>query len=91
MTEQYKIELPQQFTIATAMAVSEKMFESLKSGCKEVVIQGERVDRADAAAIQLLCSFAKTANEEHMDFKYANPSESLKKSFGILGMSLYLE
>lgn len=86
MSEQFTIELPQQFTIATAMLVSEKMFESLKSGAKEVKIDGSKVERADASAVQLLCSYAKTASKEHMKFSFKDPSESLKSSFSILGL-----
>ncbi len=87
MSENFTIELPAQFTIATAMPVSEKMFESLKSGAKNVEIDGSKVERADASAVQLLCSYAKTAAKEHLQFYYIDPSEALQKSFSLLGLS----
>lgn len=46
----------------------------------EVSLRAANVVRADAAAIQLLCSFAKTANKEHMLFKLDQPSDEIKKS-----------
>lgn len=87
MSDQFTIELPEQFTIATAMPVSEKMFESLKSGAKNVEIDGSKVERADASAIQLLCSYAITAAKEHLQFSYKEPSEALQNSFLMLGLT----
>ncbi len=86
MSEIFKIDLPEQFTIASVMSVSEKMFESFKSGAKEVSIKASNVVRADAAAVQLLCSFSKTAKDEHMNYSFDTPSDGLRSALETLGM-----
>ncbi len=86
MSEECVIELPEQFTIASVMMISEKMFEAMKSETDIVKIDGSKVERADTAAIQLLCSFAKTANESHIQLGYEKPSEALRNSIDMLGL-----
>lgn len=91
MSEIFEIDLPEQFTIASVMSVSEKMFESFKSGAKEVSIKANNVVRADAAAVQLLCSFSKTAADEHMSYSFYQPSDGLNAAVKTLGMIDFLQ
>lgn len=86
MSDIFEIELPEQFTIATVMSISEKMFESFKSGAKEVSIKANNVARADTAALQLLQSFAQTAKKEHMSFNINDPTDSFIRSIEIIGL-----
>ncbi len=87
MSDNFEIDLPEQFTIASVMSVSEKMFESFKSGAKKVSINASKVVRADAAAVQLLCSFTKTAEDEHMSYSFDQPSDGFNFAIKTLGMN----
>lgn len=80
-----KMVLPEQFTIAAAADVCEILLDFLdKPDC--AVIDGSEVQRADAAAMQVMASFCKTAEKSHLEFEIHKPSDVFMESWQICGL-----
>ncbi len=63
--------------------------QALKSG-HAVVLDAQHVERADTAALQLLCAFFNDARTQQQDIQWKNPSDTLCHSAALLGLSKML-
>lgn len=84
------VDLPEQFTIATVSEVSESLLPLLENAAK-ATINCAQVVRVDAAALQLLASFVKTAKESHLEFSFSDPSQKMIEAAEVIGINEYLE
>lgn len=55
-----------------------------------LLIDGSRVERADAAALQTLYAFLRQAKDMDMQVQWRQPSEALHRSARLLGLSSHL-
>ena len=69
---------------------SETLKQSLAKG-KPVVLNAANVENADGAAMQLLYAFFHDAKANDVALSWDAPSEALKRSASLLGMSTHLE
>lgn len=61
--------------------------QSALSQDKPVVLDGEDVENADGAAMQLLFAFFHDAKAKGLELSWKEPSETLKRSASLLGMT----
>ena len=58
---------------------------------KKVIIDGEQVERIDAASLQLFYSFVEQAREKGVDIAWHAPSDILRHNAKLLGMEEALQ
>jgi len=76
--------------ISTVAELHSQLTEALESG-KPVILGAEKVDRADTAALQLLSVFFNDAGAKQQDIQWNNPSDNLRRSAALLGLSNILK
>lgn len=76
--------------ISSVKDFSKTLIESLDSG-QPVLLNAENVENADGAAMQLLYAFFHDAKASGVDLSWNAPTEALKRSASLLGMSNHLE
>ncbi len=84
-SNQQSIELMSVLTIRE----SEELMSLLKntSQASHVVIDASQVEKLDAAAVQIIASYYKTASQEGATIQWKEPSSVLLDAFQILGLS----
>lgn len=63
------------------------LFAGALAANKTVTLQADKVERADTAGLQLFCAFFKDAHASGMKIVWHEPSETLRKSAGLLGLT----
>ncbi|GAB4510856.1 MAG: hypothetical protein Tsb0026_13290 [Sulfuricaulis sp.] len=76
--------------IRDARALHEKLGTVL-AAATAVVLDGSRVERLDAAAMQVLAGFTRTARERGLALTWQNPSPVLQQAARVLGFESILE
>lgn len=56
-----------------------------------IVVDGSRVERLDAAAMQVLAGFTRAARERGLALTWQSPSPVLQQAARVLGLELILE
>ena len=84
------IHLPAELTIAQAGEFYLQLGERIEKG-RDIVLDGVAVTRIDTAFIQLLFQVQRTLAETSHCIQWVNPSEAIRHSVGLLGMSEQLE
>ncbi|MHB8742658.1 MAG: STAS domain-containing protein [Sulfuricaulis sp.] len=79
---------------ALGIADARKLYSQLSSALTSampVVMDGARVERLDAAAMQVLASFCRTARERGLTLSWQNISPELKQAAQLLGLEPFLQ
>lgn len=76
--------------IGDARALHEKLGAVL-AAATAVVMDGSRIERLDAAAMQVLAGFARAARERGLAFTWQSPSPVLQQAARALGFESILE
>ncbi|HEY5682622.1 MAG TPA: STAS domain-containing protein [Sulfuricaulis sp.] len=63
---------------------------SLLTAAKTVVVDGSRVERLDAAILQVLAGFARSAHERGLALSWHSPSPVLQQAVRVLGLESIL-
>jgi len=84
------VQLPAEPTIAQAGEFYLQLGERIEKGT-DIVLDGVAVTRIDTAFIQLLFQVQRTLAETSHRIQWVNPSEAIRHSVGLLGMSEQLE
>lgn len=91
MSQLTVFEVPERFTIAQAQQVYEQLNGLLENNDVEnIVLDATDVVKIDAAGLQLLLSFYRTATKFHKPVQWRNPSEELIDCANILGLAAEL-
>lgn len=81
-------EIPERFTIAQAQQVYEELNGLLESEeVESIVLDAGEVMKIDAAGLQILLSFYRTAEKFHKSVQWRNPSNEMIDCAAILGVS----
>ncbi len=78
------------FGVTDARLLYDKLGAAL-AGTFPIVMDAGRVERVDAAAMQILANFCRTARERGLALAWRNPSASLQQAARILGLRDLLE
>lgn len=70
--------------ISSVADLYEEMKELFKK--EKVILDGQQVERIDAASLQLIYTFILEAKINDVDVSWRSPSEALKNSASLLGM-----
>jgi anti-anti-sigma regulatory factor len=78
-------------TLAAVLGVTDarQMYDKLDaalSGATALVVDGGHVERVDAAAMQILANFYRTARERGLALVWRNPSTGLLQAAQLLGL-----
>ena len=57
----------------------------------DVVLQADAVEKADTAALQVLCAFFQDAATQKQNISWENPTEVLCRSASLIGVTNLLE
>lgn len=76
--------------IRDARALHEKLGTVLTAGTA-IVVDGSRVERLDAAAMQVLAGFIRAARERGLAFTWQSPSPILQQAARVLGLEQVFE
>lgn len=76
--------------IRDARVMYEKLNTVVTTATK-VVLDGSRVERLDAAAMQVLAAFARTARDHGLVLTWQSPSPILQQAARVLGFESILE
>ncbi len=71
--------------------ISKKLRDALDSSDPTIFLDGEAVERADAAGLQLLAAFFKDAKSQGITLHWRKPSDALKTASRITGLSSLLD
>lgn len=71
--------------------VLHKKLDTVLAAATAVVLDGSRVERLDAAAMQVLAGFARTARERGLALTWQSPSPVLQQAARVLGFESILE
>jgi len=82
----FRIECIEVLDIAGVEAFHAHCLEALETQ-KNIVLNASQVDRVDTAALQVLGAFIQDANIRQQIVQWENPSESLRQSAALLGLS----
>lgn len=85
MSENRVIELPSDVSIMEVEHL-QTQFQQLLAADGELVVNAEKVERVDTAALQLLASFFLSCQQQHRPVHWQTPSEVLHISANLLGM-----
>lgn len=75
--------------IQDARMLHEKL-GSVLTAAKAVVVDGSRVERLDAAIMQVLAGFARSARERGLVVSWQSPSPMLQQAVRVLGFEFIL-
>ena len=89
-TQVNTFELPANVDIATATALRETLLARLQNR-EPLAVSGAGVRHADTAGLQLLLSFFAEAYTSGVDVCLVEPSESLRESARLLGLSEHID
>jgi len=78
------------FGVPDARLLYDKLGAALSSATS-LVVDGGRVERVDAAAMQILAIFCRTARERGLALAWQNPSAGLQQAARMLGLQSMLE
>ena len=70
--------------ISSVTELHEEMKKLFKN--EKVIIDGQQIERIDAASLQLILSFIQEAKVNNVDVVWRSPSEALSNSAKLLGM-----
>lgn len=76
--------------IADARTLHEKLNAAL-AAATPVVMDASRVERLDAAVMQVLTGFCRAARERSLAVTWENPSPSLQQAVRLLGLEAIFE
>ncbi len=76
--------------IRDARALHEKL-NAVLAAATAVVLDGSRIERLDAAAMQVLAGFTRTARKRGLALTWQSPSPVLQQAARVLGFELILE
>ena len=76
--------------IADARALHEKLDAAI-AAATPVVMDASRVERLDAAVMQVLTGFCRAARERSLAVTWENPSPSLQQAVRLLGLEAIFE
>jgi len=72
-----------------------QLSDDLKGGLESsepiLFIDGEKVERVDAASLQLLAAFFKDAKSQGMALQWRKPSDALRNASRVMGLSNLLD
>lgn len=82
-------------TLAAVFGVTDarQLYDNLGaalSSATSLVVDGARVERVDAAAMQILAIFCRTARERGLALAWRNPSAGLQQAAQLLGLQSML-
>lgn len=87
VSEQAVFDVPERFTIAQAQQAYDKLSALLEDDkVSGVMIKASEVRKVDAAGLQLLLSFCRTADKFHKSIEWKDPSEELLESAQVVGL-----
>lgn len=72
--------------ISEVSALRERMLAALDAGLP-IRLDVSAVERADTAAIQLLCAFASDARRRGLGVEWHEPSDALRRAATLLGLA----
>ena len=78
------------FGVTDARSLYDKLGAAL-AGTAPIVVDGTRVERVDAAAMQILAIFCRTARERGLALEWRKPSAGLQQAAQILGLQSIFE
>ncbi|HEC28065.1 MAG TPA: STAS domain-containing protein [Gammaproteobacteria bacterium] len=78
------------FDISRVSALHEKLTKALNEG-RSVTIDAIRVERTDAAMLQMLSAFARDSREKSVTLKWKSVSEEFRNSANLLDLDGVLE
>ncbi|RDH86953.1 MAG: hypothetical protein DIZ77_18740 [endosymbiont of Seepiophila jonesi] len=84
------VSLGESLTIQEVAGMLETLRRSLEMG-GTVTLNAEELDQMDGAGIQLLCTFAKEAVNQHIEIKWGATTEKLKSAAELLGLAEVLK
>ena len=70
--------------ISSVAELHEEMKKLFKN--EKIILDGQQIERIDAASLQLILSFIQEANVNNVDVAWRSPSEALSNSAKLLGM-----
>jgi ABC-type transporter Mla MlaB component len=76
---------PEQLDISMVNELHELLSEQIGQ-CAAIEFDAGQVERADAAALQLLTVLSKDAKSQEISVKWRNPSETFKNAASLLGL-----
>jgi len=68
----------------------EKLRNVLNSSDSNIYLDGESIERIDTASLQLLAAFFKDAKLQGVNLHWLNPSDALKSTCQLMGLSSFL-
>jgi len=80
--------------VALGAADARRLYEKLGAALANataIVMDGERVERIDSAALQVLANFCRAARERGVALVWQNPSTGLQQAAQNLGLQTILE
>lgn len=89
MANSVTVDLPDNLTIATVESLQEQL-DPFAMGSQDVVLNGEGVERADTAGLQLLYAFSQALKSHNAQMSWLNPSSVLTEAANNLGLSDHL-
>ena len=84
------VEFNDMFDITVAEEFRLKLLDAL-SKAQTVSLLANKIERADTAALQMLCAFVKDAKTKGVSVKWSKPSKNLCSAVDLLGLSQVLE
>lgn len=76
--------------IRDARVLHDKL-DAVLAAATAIVVDGSRVERLDAAAVQVLAGFVRAARERGLAFTWQSPSPVLQQAARVLGFESILE
>ena len=76
--------------IRDARALHERL-STVLAAATAIVIDGSRIERLDAAAMQVLAGFTRTARDRGLALTWHSPSPVLQQAARVLGLEVILE
>jgi len=89
-TESNSIDCGETLEIRNIAELSEKLRTALDSSDPIIFFDASKVDRVDAASMQLLATFFKDAQSQGMTLQWHKPSDALVETSRVLGLSRLL-
>jgi anti-anti-sigma regulatory factor len=66
-------------------------FDPILSGSESIVFDASRVERIDAAIVQLIAAFVAGARKRHLGYRWESHSSAFRNAASLLGLSDMLE
>jgi anti-anti-sigma regulatory factor len=76
--------------VRDARVLHEKL-DTVLAAATAIIIDGSRIERLDAAAMQVLAGFTRAARERGLALTWHNPSPVLQQAARVLGFETILE